>query len=213
MSETRTAAGAATNSLATGARERMRRATSSLHAQVDAGMPLSRPAPTLADYGQHLRILDDWLATLQCALPALALIGAERQALAVELQLTERLLDSAAAARPRPWTAPSPALDALRALGRGCNGWAAAWGGSYVIEGSHLGGQVLYRRLAPALAPHPLHYLRGSGEPGPRWRGFLLALAAQPWDEAALQTASDAAVQSFQLLLARLRATLPATSA
>jgi heme oxygenase len=35
------------------------------------------------------------------------------------------------------------------------------WGVCYVIEGSQLGGAVLYKRLHERLAPHPLRYLKG----------------------------------------------------
>lgn len=57
---------------------------------------------------------------------------------------------------------------------------AYRWGVAYVVEGSQLGGAVLYKRLAQQLAPHPLRYLRGAGEagPGPRWRAFMEALRA-----------------------------------
>ena len=48
-----------------------------------------------------------------------------------------------------------------------------------MVEGSQLGGAVLYQRLAPVL-DHPLHYLRGQEQgPGPRWRAFMLALKAE----------------------------------
>ena len=64
--------------------------------------------------------------------------------------------------------------------------WPAAasaayrWGVCYVIEGSQLGGAVLYQRLHERLAPHPLRYLKGDAAgPGPRWRASCRRCAAQ----------------------------------
>jgi heme oxygenase len=72
-----------------------------------------------------------------------------------------------------------------------------------VIEGSHLGGAVLYQRLHELLAPHPLRYLRGApGGPGPRWRAFMLALRADVRTTAQLADACAGACDAFDAILA-----------
>lgn len=43
----------------------LRDATASRHAELDQGMPLARPAPTLADYRAHLALLRRWLAPIE----------------------------------------------------------------------------------------------------------------------------------------------------
>lgn len=155
----------------------LRRATASRHERLDSGLPLSSPDATLADYAQHLQLLRAWLAPLEAwqhgfvdgpqgaagiaAAPHLALIDADL----ADPSLADH--QSAAPATPAPW--PLDASPAYR------------WGVAYVVEGSQLGGAVLYKRLAGQLASHPLRYLRGAGGegPGPRWRAFLQALRAQ----------------------------------
>ena len=87
---------------------------------------------------------------------------------------------------------------------------ARAWGVAYVIEGSRLGGQVLYRRLAEPLAPHPLRYLQGAGgQTGARWRAFLESLRAALDTPARIQAACDGAAWAFERLLQLSRRACP----
>ncbi len=187
-------------------REQLRAATAPLHATVDAAMPLAQPHATLADYQRHLLVLQDWFAALSLALPGLPGLAQEQRGVARDAEGCARLLGDAGTAAPPP----PGVLAALRGLADGPQSEAARWGVRYVIEGSHLGGQVLYRRLAAALAPHPLDYLRGAGPgaaaPGARWRQFLLGLAEQRWDTAAQGAATEAARHAFELLIACLHA-------
>ena len=79
---------------------------------------------------------------------------------------------------------------------------AYRWGVRYVIEGSQLGGAVLYQRLAQPLAPHPLRYLRGAPEgPGPRWRDFMLALQAAVTTSGEIEEACAGACDAFDRIL------------
>lgn len=177
-------------------RDALRQATSHLHAAVDAGMPLSVPAPSLADYHAHLCLLRDWVRLLQ-ALPGTAdRLGAEAVALDADIEVCERL-------RPAAAPAPARALDAAAPVaGTAEQREARAWGVAYVIEGSRLGGQVLYRRLAEPLAPHPLRYLQGAGaQTGAHWRAFLDALRAALDTPARVQAACEGAVWAFDRLL------------
>lgn len=147
----------------------LRAATSERHERLDSGLPLSGPAPDLNDYATHLTMVRDWLAPLQAWLDGFA-DGPQRVLPAVgRLALTDADLNEPGMppvrvpSTPRAW--PQDASAAYR------------WGVAYVIEGSQLGGKVLYGKLAERLAPHPLRYLRGADEgPGPRWRAFMLAL-------------------------------------
>lgn len=147
----------------------LRAATSERHERLDSGLPLSGPAPGLEDYATHLSMVRDWLTPLQAWLdsfadgPQTVLPPVERLAL-IEADLQEPGMPSLRTpAAPVAW--PQDASAAYR------------WGVAYVIEGSQLGGKVLYGQLAERLAPHPLRYLRGADQgPGPRWRVFMLAL-------------------------------------
>jgi heme oxygenase len=178
----------------------LRQATATRHERLDSGLPLSKPDATLADYAHHLQLLRDWLTPLAAwqqgfadgpqgpagiaAAPHLALIDADLAGPSL----------AAYARNPHPqqelW--PAQASPAYR------------WGIAYVVEGSQLGGAVLYKRLAEQLAPHPLRYLRGAGEggPGPRWRGFMEALRAEVRSEGEVAEACAGACDAFDRILA-----------
>ena len=174
----------------------LRQATSPLHTQVDQCLPLARPSPSLADYRSHLRVLDAWLqrlASIENAPPALA---AHRVQLVEDLAACEALLPADRVAH-----APTPPTRTARPP-------AFVWGVSYVLEGSRLGGRVLYRQLAERLAPHPLNYLQGAGEQtGAHWKAFIAQLRAQGFGPAEVRSACDGAVEAFETLLACHRET------
>ena len=178
----------------------LRQATGSRHERLDSGLPLSRPDATLADYAHHLCLLRDWLTPLDAWLDAYddGPHGPTGVARAPHLGLIEADLAEPSLASPPcgtrshdvPWPAGASA--------------AYRWGVAYVVEGSQLGGAVLYKRLAGQLAPHPLRYLRGSGEggPGPRWRAFMAALRAQVQGEEQVAEACAGACDAFDRILA-----------
>ena len=176
----------------------LRHATTARHEQLDSGLPIGRDDATLHDYATHLTLLRAWLAPLQewsaqfadgpqavpdfDAAPRLALIEAD-------LDEPGMPAVAAPAAPQAPW--PPEASAAWR------------WGVSYVVEGSQLGGAVLYGRLRERLAPHPLRYLKGSGGgPGLRWRAFMLALKEQVRTPADIAEACAGACAAFDRILA-----------
>ena len=174
----------------------LRQATSPLHALVDQCLPLARPSPSLADYRSHLRVLEAWLQRLASIEPAPPALAAHRTQLAGDLTACEALLPPDAVSHT-----PVPAARMSRSP-------AFVWGVSYVLEGSRLGGRVLYRQLAERLAPHPLNYLQGAGEQtGAHWKAFLAQLRAQAFGPAEVRSACDGAVEAFETLLACHRET------
>jgi heme oxygenase len=185
----------------------LRSTTAARHAQLDAAMPLARPAADLRDYAAHLRLLRPWLATWEdwlldprqgqggpfaCA----ALPPVRRTALIdADLQLLPPATPAAATADAAPSVPPLPAAAAWR------------WGVAYVIEGAQLGAQVLARRLGAQLAPHPLAALRQSQ---PRWPVFVPALRAAVQSPADQALAAAGACAAFDSLLQRLPANVTA---
>ena len=179
----------------------LREATATRHAELDSGMPLARPLPTLQDYRAHLALLRRWLEPIE-AWQARFADGPQDAALLAPSphlpQIEADLADPALAQGEDPEAA---------APWHGHDSAAYRWGVSYVIEGSRLGGAVLYRRLADRLAPHPLRYLQAGGvPPGPRWQHFLRALRASVQDEAAVAEACQGACDAFDSLIAIRRA-------
>jgi heme oxygenase len=176
----------------------LRHATASRHEVLDAGLPLSGDAPTLGDYASHLLLLRNWLVPLHAWLARLGdvpvgLPDAGRLAL-IDADLRD---PSLAGIVPQPLPDVASATWPLDASP------AYRWGVCYVIEGSQLGGAVLYQRLHQRLAPHPLRYLRGAPEgPGRRWREFMLALRANVRGDAAIAEACAGACAAFDAILA-----------
>ncbi|MFC5547999.1 biliverdin-producing heme oxygenase [Massilia aerilata] len=171
----------------------LRTATASRHEELDSGLPIGARDASLDDYASHLAMLRAWLAPLQVWLSGFTngpqFDQASRLEL-IELDLAEQGMPAApAAALARDW--PAAASPAWR------------WGVCYVIEGSQLGGAVLYQRLHERLAPHPLRYLKGSDAgPGPRWRAFMQALREHVRSPEEIAEASAGACAAFDSILA-----------
>jgi heme oxygenase len=171
----------------------LRAATASRHAALDGGLPIGVPGASLDDYTAHLALLRAWLAPLQAWLagfadgpvfdhgPRLGLIDADLAEAGVSVAI-----DTVAPAFAWP-AAASPAY---------------RWGVHYVIEGSQLGGAVLYERLRERLMPHRLRYLKGDDAgPGPRWRSFTQALRAGVRTQAEIADACAGACAAFDCIL------------
>lgn len=160
-------------------------------------MPLSQPEPLLRDYRDHLQLIRAWLAPLEAWLATFA-DGPQDPALLPAVRRLP-LLDADLADPSMPPGGTDVAPIETSSLPRDA---AYRWGLCYVIEGSQLGGAVLYRQLAERFAPHPLRYL-GPQSPGPRWKQFLEALRANVRGEADIAAACDGARRAFDDLLAR----------
>jgi heme oxygenase len=176
----------------------LRSATASRHQELDSGLPIGAPDASLHDYAAHLAMLRAWLAPLQAWL--MGFTDGPRFDQAGRLALIEQDL-----AEPGMPVAPAPAS----ALPGGGPDWppdaspAWRWGVCYVIEGSQLGGAVLYQRLHERLAPHPLRYLKGDAAgPGPRWRAFMQALREHVRSPQEILDASAGACAAFDRILA-----------
>jgi heme oxygenase len=178
----------------------LRGATARQHAILDSGLALAQPDAGLEDYRGHLLMLRTWLQPIECwlagfddgpqGLGAPLAVGRVRQ---IDADLaTEPLTPLACGAVQQQGGAwPADASAAYR------------WGVCYVVEGSQLGGSVLYRRLAGRLAPHPLNYLKGGAEgPGPRWRRFTEALREQVRGSEQIGEACAGASDAFDRILA-----------
>jgi heme oxygenase len=185
----------------------LRDATASRHAELDGGMPLARPAATLDDYRAHLALLRCWLVPIEAWQAGftdgpqdVALLPLAPHLPQIEADLAHPALrGDAVPTRVAPW--------------QGRDSAAYRWGVSYVIEGSRLGGAVLYRRLAERLAPHPLRYLHADGvSPGPRWQHFIRTLRAQLHDVDWIAEACQGACDAFDSLIALRRAAADASA-
>jgi heme oxygenase len=169
----------------------LRTATAERHERLDSGLPLGRLDATLADYLTHLRLLRAWLLPLHTWLGGFA--NGPRCDVAARLALIDADLHEAGetpseAAGDAHWPADASA--------------AYRWGVCYVIEGSQLGGAVLYARLRERLAPHPLRYLKGADAgPGPGWRAFMGALREHVHGDDAIGDACAGACAAFDAIL------------
>ncbi len=170
----------------------LRAATASRHAALDAGLPIGAPDASLHDYIAHLVLLRTWLVPLHAWLAGFA-DGPQFDVSVRLARIDADLSDAGYASTGMPngdaW--PATASSAYR------------WGVHYVIEGSQLGGVVLYERLRERLAPHRLRYLKGDDAgPGPRWRVFMQALRADVRTPAEIADACAGARAAFDRILA-----------
>ncbi|MYM30366.1 heme oxygenase [Duganella sp. CY15W] len=182
----------------------LRAATAQRHTELDTRTPLAAPEPDLRAYRNHLQLLEAWLAPIHAWLLAAPLPQLQRRDYLTLIQsdLAHPALQDVAAAPAladaEPW--PQQESEAYR------------WGVAYVIEGSQLGGAVLYKRLRERLAPHPLEYLRGEGNPGPRWQQFLTALRGAVVTAPQIEDACRGARQAFDSLIALLNSSSEETA-
>ena len=192
----------------------LRAATDAQHELLDRSLPLSKDGATLADYRQHLLMLRAWLGPLNEWLARYS-DGAQDGALVpprdylslIDLDLADRAM----AGLPPPVLPAAPQTGDTAPWPAGADA-AYRWGVCYVVEGSQLGGAVLYKRLSGALAPHPLSYLRGAAQaalsaepapgPGPRWKAFVAALRQALLTPDDVRAASLGAVDAFEHLMA-----------
>lgn len=182
--------------------QELRAATGSLHAKLDAGLAIGRHHAVLADYVSHLQTLRPWLMKSQAMLHATNTGGLQASADRIGERLRKLdadLEDAGQASRlgtpPEPGTQknfPAPVSSAY------------SWGRAYVVEGSALGGRVLFKRLQARLAPHPLRYLAGDAvvtSPGAAWSDFTAELASQLATQAQMVQAQRGAIAAFSELL------------
>ncbi|MDB5804380.1 MAG: heme oxygenase [Betaproteobacteria bacterium] len=174
----------------------VREATAHLHADIDARLPIGGGQAKLADYRAHLRMLHCWLGML-APLRAQAQSPCLRRWLE-DITAKRELINSDLA---EMFGADEPADDGAAALPDEARAQAFLWGAAYVVEGSQLGGRMLYQRLKLRLSPHPLRYLRGRGEEtSATWRRFIADFGRQVRGENARAEAIAGATHAFALL-------------
>lgn len=186
----------------------LRAATAARHELLHRIMPLSVDSVAVSDYLAHLRVLRAWLAPLQAWLDTfgdgpqgagaafrmnrLALIDADLADPSADLQASSLPVTDATAAAAARW--------------RGHRSAAYRWGVCYVIEGSRLGGAVLYAQLRERLAPHPLSYLKvGRDALGPQWQAFNRAMGVDVQTPDAIREACEGAADAFDSLIGLAR--------
>jgi heme oxygenase len=175
----------------------LRAATHAVHARLDGGLPIAQPETSADDYLQHLAIIGEWLADidrLEIA-PDAWPPGWEDAQAGRQLRISKDLGTPARAAARATGLAVLPAGPLTSAF---------AWGVAYVVEGSQLGGSMLYRRLHERLAPQTLHYLMGDGTTG-RWPRFIAALRSALATPAEIDDACSGALWAFGNLGARFQ--------
>jgi len=159
-------------------------------------MPLAKPEAAWADYIEHLQILAIWLTPLEHWLRSFSDGPQNAKAFDFICYSDSILQDLGDDHRPPTNQLSQPISWPQR------DNAAYRWGIAYVIEGSQLGGEFLYKRLSVRLAPHKLQYLQ-SKQPG-RWPTFLQAIAVAVTTPEDIESACAGAVDAFDALLQQL---------
>lgn len=159
-------------------------------------MPLAKADASWSDYVEHLHILAAWLVPLEQWLSCFS-DGPQGQNAPVFICYSEFIATDLGEAYTLPQLS-SPIINWSKNQDS-----AYRWGISYVIEGSQLGGEFLYKRLAPRLAPHKLLYLQRKQEG--RWSAFLQTMAREVITQEQITRACEGAIDAFDALLKELR--------
>lgn len=180
----------------TSALAEMRRATHSIHEQLEKHLPVAAPGAGKTEYVEYLQDLWGWIQPFEEALwraPWPPEMQAERRAgkLAwIESDLRDAGFDDAMIASI-PVAPFKPDLGSL----------PARFGLAYVIEGAQLGTRVLSKTLGPRLAPWYPRWLRGYGDENAyRWRAFMESAERSIATEESRKLAAAAAEASFASL-------------
>lgn len=174
----------------------LREATGAAHERLEGNLRLALPGAGRHAYTLHVASLWGWLQPVEPALWSGAWPdGADVPARSVKSRWLEEDL---AHARGEGYLRGEPAVNE-RPVAFGS--LAERMGYAYVIEGSTLGGQVLRRRVGPALHPWPARYLEGYGEQAAqRWRDFLALLGAHVDTPDRIDEAARSAMRAFESL-------------
>lgn len=179
-------------------RTALRNAIRSRHERLDSGLRIAAADATYADYIGHLAALHGWLQPVeqhfwrQRAWPA-RLQPAQRSRKAEWIHADLR---AAAAAGVQV-----PALQACPELPDTAAPQAYALGVLYVVEGSQLGGRMLYKRYSQAHPCGSFRYLDGYGEAlGGLWIDYLAFLEQTLDTPDAMAQACRGACDAFDTL-------------
>ena len=179
----------------------LRISTKTRHDVLDTSMPLAKPEAEWLDYIDHLQILLAWLIPLELWLANYS-DGPQGKKAPASIQYSTLImldLDEASVG-----LAGKSAEHLVKASWPTQESAAYRWGISYVIEGSQLGGEFLYKRLSSRLAPRKLGYLQNK-QTG-RWPAFLQAMADEVITSTEIDSACAGAVDAFDALLSQLPA-------
>jgi heme oxygenase len=155
------------------ARGALRLATQSRHEQLDSSLRIGAAQAGHAEYIAYIAALRGWLEPVEQAFymrPWPASLDLERR-----IGKTAWIDADLDAARAEGLRVPdSAALPGGAAIPRTTAGTAYATGVLYVVEGSQLGGRMMYKRLRHADPAHAYRYMAGYGEElGAMWKDFV----------------------------------------
>lgn len=191
----------------------LRIATAQRHELLHEIMPLSVKSVALRDYLAHLAILRAWLAPIERWFEGFS-DGPQSSALAARMNRLALIDADLAHVSIQAGDAVSMPSMADDQRWNGAQSAAYRWGVCYVIEGSQLGGAVLYARLKDGLAPHPLGFLNAGREAlGARWQAFIRAMSADVHSPAMIDEACRGAADAFDRLIELARASARACCA
>lgn len=179
---------------------RIRAETASAHRQLEDELALMDSSLDEARYGRIVRAFHAFLEPWEAARPQA--LGESARAFFADRLHTRRAHADLVTLALAPSSERCAALPRMETA-------AAAWGSSYVIEGSTLGGKIITRTISDTLglsASDGCAYFAGYGlENGRRWAEFTSAMT-QAVPDADADDAVTAAIATYESLRQWLRA-------
>ena len=204
-------------------RDELRASTAPLHRQAEAALAMMDASMSLETYRSRLLMLHSFYRDVEPTIVShagwaeLGIDMRERRKLpllASDLAFVEERLRRGEADTAREATG-APITTELDSPIHWLASFPAALGAAYVLEGSTLGGAILYRHLSRVLdlgeGPGARFFHCYGEETGTRWKQFVDALNRAPLDAEGMRCAVAGAVGTFGLLIGRARAATAAS--
>jgi heme oxygenase len=177
--------------------QRLKFATKSLHAKLDKSLTIAQPHAGITQYLDHLRLTNLWLNELNARF-----IFRREYAIQKAYSLNNCLLDLIYndfkfSDTPHYFREGYPETEFRPPISL-----PFFWGITYVINGSALGANHLFKVLSKKIPEHPLHYFHEASMQGmDRWADFSLNIEKNIKNELDFTCAEKGAIWAFEQII------------
>lgn len=178
--------------------ETLKNATSGLHQEIETVNPIMKAGFTLAFYCLYLRMLGSYYSDVEKDMMEFA--GSNGSPVEIKSRLKSPLIQMDLGALPCADSSPFESKIYRHRIGS----LGDLIGTLYVLEGSTLGGQIIYRSLRSRLplTEDQLHFFRGYGDrTGEMWRSLRDSVDALEFDhEDAVRSARNVFADQLEMI-------------
>ncbi|MCP5144902.1 MAG: biliverdin-producing heme oxygenase [Gammaproteobacteria bacterium] len=174
----------------------LRKVTALHHERVELLMPVSRESVGLPEYLEFLGLMAEWVAQIECWIGHHPSTGIWQSRLPFIRRYSRLVADLEASEHPVPRTMKCH----FSAIALWPQDEAFYWGVRYVIEGSRLGGRMLYRKLSEQHVASAMRFLAEDELLAQQWRDLRQVMEVRIRSMFDLEVACTGAVAAFGML-------------